>query len=70
MPPLPGIRSIEARSPDQLRAYLEGDGDRDEAIHRLLVSLIEGGCRIRSLQPVTRSLDEVYLRSLEEGEGT
>jgi ABC-2 type transport system ATP-binding protein len=67
--PLPGIRTIEARSPNQLRAYLQQDVDRDEAIHRLIVSLVEAGCYIRSLQPVTRSLDELYLRSLEGEKG-
>jgi hypothetical protein len=26
-----------------------------------------GGCRVRSFQPVTRSLDDIYFKSLEGG---
>ena len=67
MPRPEGIRAIEERVPDKLLVHLDTKADHDESVHRLLVDLIAGGSRVRSLQPLTRSLDDIYLRSLEGG---
>jgi ABC-2 type transport system ATP-binding protein len=62
---LSAIHSIEQTSPNKLLVHLDREADRDETIHQLIVGLINLDCRIRSLKPVARSLDEVYLRYLE-----
>ena len=67
MPRPAGVRTIEEHVPDKLLVHLDAKADRDETVHRLLVDLMAGGCRVRSLQPVARSLDDVYLKSLEGG---
>jgi ABC-2 type transport system ATP-binding protein len=77
---LPGIARIEATSDSMLKVHLNGReghegptadaaSERDETIHQLLVGLIERDCRVRSLQPVSRSLDQIYLSYLDGGEG-
>jgi ABC-2 type transport system ATP-binding protein len=67
MPRPVGVRTIEERVPDKLLVQLDTQANRDETVHRLLVDLMAGGCRVRSLQPVARSLDDIYFKSLEGG---
>jgi ABC-2 type transport system ATP-binding protein len=62
-----GVLTIEERAHDKLLVHLEPRADRDNTVHELLVNLLAGGCRIRSFQPVARSLDDIYLKSLEGG---
>lgn len=67
MPRPAGVRTIKERAPDKLLVQLDTKADRDETIHRLLADLMAGGCHVRSFQPVARSLDDIYLKSLEGG---
>jgi ABC-2 type transport system ATP-binding protein len=67
MPPPVGVRTIKEPAPDKLLIQLDTKADRDETVHQLLADLMAGGCRVRSFQPVTRSLDDIYLKSLEGG---
>jgi ABC-2 type transport system ATP-binding protein len=62
-----GVRTINELAPDKLLIQLDAQADRDETVHRLLADLMAGGCRVRSLQPVVHSLDDIYLKSLEGG---
>jgi len=43
-----GVRTIEEQVPDKLLVHLDTQADRDETVHRLLVDLMAGGCRVRS----------------------
>ena len=67
MPRPAGVRTIKEPAPDKLLVQLDTKADRDETVHRLLADLMAGGCRVRSFQPVARSLDDIYLKSLEGG---
>jgi ABC-2 type transport system ATP-binding protein len=67
MPRPAGVRTINEPAPDKLLIQLDTQADQDETVHRLLSDLMAGGCRVRSFQPVTRSLDDIYLKSLEGG---
>ena len=68
MTSLAGVQRMEETAPRRLRVRLTSAADPDEVIHRLLVGLIDRGCRVRSLNPVMPSLDQVYLQYVGEEE--
>lgn len=63
---LNGIRGIEQPAPNKLVAHLDDKIDVDDTIQDLIKQLMTLGCRIRSLNPVSPSLDEVYLKYVQE----
>jgi ABC-2 type transport system ATP-binding protein len=65
---LAGVKQMEKIAPQRLRVQLASDADPDEAIHWLLLGLIDRGCWVRSLNPVVPSLDQVYLQYVSEEE--
>jgi ABC-2 type transport system ATP-binding protein len=65
---LKGIKGIEQPAPNKLVAHIDDTIDVDDAIQELIKQLIAFGCRIRSFTPVSPSLDEVYLKYVQERE--
>lgn len=67
---LKGIKRIEQPVPNKLIAHIDGEADVDDMIDDLIKQLIALGCKIRSFSPVSPSLDEVYLKYVQDGENT
>ncbi len=65
---LAGVNSVAQPAPNRLIIQLDTEGERDEIIHQIVTRLIDLDCRIRSLNPVSPSLDDVYLRYVSEGD--
>jgi ABC-2 type transport system ATP-binding protein len=65
---LPEVQRVEQPAVNRVLIHLQGDADVNEATHHLIVGLMERDCRIRRLNPVSLSLDELYLRYVEGGE--
>jgi ABC-2 type transport system ATP-binding protein len=61
-----GVRSVEQPSAGKLLVHLDAQADVDEAIHSIIQSLIKSGNRLRSVTPLSPTLDEVYLKYVEE----
>jgi ABC-2 type transport system ATP-binding protein len=61
-----GVRVLEQLSPNKLLARLESDADVNETIDSLIRVLLDSGNRIRSVMPLSPSLDEVYLKYVGE----
>jgi len=59
---LTGVVSLEQPAPNRLLAHLDSKADIDETIHNLIKGLINLDCRIRKFNPVSPSLDELYLQ--------
>lgn len=55
-----GIKSIEQPSPEKILIYLDKDVDDDGVVNAFVEQLLKTGNRIRSLNPLKPSLDEVY----------
>jgi len=64
---LPEVMSVEEISPNRLLVQLSRQADIDETIHHLIQELIKLDCHIRSINPVSPNLDEVYLQYLSGG---
>lgn len=64
---LAGVMSVEEMSPDRLLVHLSGQADIDETVHHIIKELIRLDCHIRSINPVSPNLDEVYLQYLSGG---
>jgi ABC-2 type transport system ATP-binding protein len=65
---LKGIKGIEQPALNKLVAHLDDKINVDDTIQELIKQLIALGCRIRSFNPVSPSLDEVYLKYVQERE--
>lgn len=55
-----GIKSIEQPSPERILIYLDEKVDDDEVVNAFVEQLLRSGNRLRSLNPLLPSLDEVY----------
>jgi ABC-type multidrug transport system ATPase subunit len=66
---IPGLSALERPRDGLLRARTDGAVDEDTTIDRLIRGLLAVDCRIRSVQPVMPSLDDIYFRLLEEDGG-
>lgn len=64
---LPWVMIVEEMSPNRLLVHLNREADIDETVHHLIQELIRLDCRIRSINPVSPNLDEVYLQYLSGG---
>jgi hypothetical protein len=60
-----GVRSLEQPSAGKLVVHLDSEADVDEAIHSIIQGLLKSGNRIRSVTPLSPTLDEVYLKYVE-----
>lgn len=60
-----GVKSLERSSAGKLVVHLDDEVDADEAIHSVIQALIKSGNRIRSVIPLSPTLDEVYLKYVE-----
>ena len=65
---LAGVISISQSSPKQLLVSFNTDVDMDASIHAVIQGLIDSGCRIRSLYPLSPNLEQVYLKLVGGGE--
>jgi ABC-2 type transport system ATP-binding protein len=65
---LRGVTDVEQPANNSLLVHLDREADVDETIHQLIKSLLNLGCRIRSITPVFPTLDEVYLQYIRRGE--
>jgi len=63
-----GVKDLEQRAPNKFLVQLESQANMDETIDSLIRRLLETGSRIRSVTPLSSSLDEVYLKYVGEGE--
>ena len=61
-----GIKSIEQPSPEKILIYLDKDVDDDGVVNAFVEHLLKSGNRIRSLNPLKPSLDEVYQSYVSE----
>jgi len=64
---LTGVMSVEEMSLNRLLVHLSGQADINETVHHLIQELIRLDCHIRSINPVSPNLDEVYLQYLSGG---
>jgi ABC-2 type transport system ATP-binding protein len=55
-----GIKSIEQPSPEKILIYLDEEVDDDAAVNAFVEQLLKSGNKLRSLNPLLPSLDEVY----------
>jgi ABC-2 type transport system ATP-binding protein len=62
-----GVRGLERMPSGRLLAHIDAGADTDATVHLLLTGLLERGCRVRSLTPVTPDLEELYMRYVEGG---
>lgn len=63
-----GVKSLEQPSTEKLIVHLDAGADVDEAINSIIQRLIKSSNRLRSVIPLSPTLDEVYLKYVEEGE--
>jgi len=63
-----GVKSLENPSASRLVLDLDAEADVDDAVHNIIQSLITSGNHIRSIVPMAPTLDEVYVKYVEEGE--
>jgi ABC-2 type transport system ATP-binding protein len=61
-----GIKSIEQPSPEKILIYLDKEVDDDGVVNAFVGQLLKFGNRIRSLNPLMPSLDEVYQSYVNE----
>jgi len=64
---LKGVKSIKQTATNKLLVQLDSNTDLDDIAHELLQQFIKLDYRIRSFNPVSISLDEVYLQYLRGG---
>ncbi|MEM4704017.1 MAG: ABC transporter ATP-binding protein [Candidatus Bathyarchaeia archaeon] len=61
-----GVKSIEQQAPNKLVVHLEDQINVDDTLQELIKQLIAFGCKIRSFNPVSPTLDEMYLKYVQE----
>jgi ABC-2 type transport system ATP-binding protein len=64
---LEGVKNIKQLAQNKLLVFIDTNVDLDEVAHHLIQQMIKLDYRIRSLNPVSISLDEVYLQYLRGG---
>jgi ABC-2 type transport system ATP-binding protein len=63
-----GVKSLENPSANRLVIHLDAEADADDAVHNVIQSLVTSGNHIRSIVPMAPTLDEVYVKYVEESE--
>ena len=64
-----GLTAIEEVAPGRLLARIGAGADVDATVHAILAGLLERGCRVRSLGPITPNLEQLYMRYVQGGGG-
>ena len=64
-----GILKIIEKSAENIIVNIEKTKNSDEIIHNIIKILLENNCKIRSISPVSPSIDEIYQFYLRRGGG-
>jgi len=62
-----GVKKIIERSSEKILVNIEKTADSDEIIDEIIKTLLENKCKIRSITPVSPTLDEIYQFYLRKG---
>jgi ABC-2 type transport system ATP-binding protein len=65
---LKGVKSVVQVSPGRILANLDSDADADEVINAVVQSIVRLGIKVRGITLLQPSLDEIYLKYVQEGE--
>ena len=65
---LRNVKSVEQVSPERILANLYASADADEVINTLIQKIVELGIRVRGVTLLSPSLDEIYLKHVQEGD--
>lgn len=68
MDSLEGVSKVEDLGENHYSLHLEDGADADDVTYRLLRLLFDSDCRVRSLTPVSPTLEQLYMRLLGGGE--
>lgn len=63
---IPGIARLEQLTSNRVLAHLDGSTELDDTIHDLIQGLLAHQSRIRSIRPLTPSLDDIYFSLLNK----
>lgn len=63
-----GVTRVDSVGPNAYRLSLRDANIADDVTNAILESLVKAGCRVRSMTPVTPTLEELYMRFLGGGE--
>lgn len=63
-----GVKSVEQVSPGRVFLTFQPDSDEEKDVNETVKAIAKLDIHIRSVFPVTPSLDEIYFRYLQEGE--
>ncbi len=64
------VSKIEQPSPGRVLVYLQTGADEDQVINDLVKRIAELGIRIRGINMLSPSLDEIYLNYVQKGESS
>jgi ABC-2 type transport system ATP-binding protein len=64
-----GIKRTEKKNDMDFRIILDSSMSYDELVHKIIKFFMGKGCRVKSIKPVTSSLDELFLKIIKEEEG-
>jgi len=62
-----GVKKIIEKSSEKFLVNIEKKADSDEIINEIIKTLLNNKCRIRSITPVSPTLDEIYQYYLRKG---
>jgi len=65
---LKGVKSVEQVSPERILANLDANADADAVINNLIQRIVKLGIKVRGVALLSPSLDEIYLKHVQEGE--
>jgi ABC-2 type transport system ATP-binding protein len=65
---LKDVKSVEQVSPERILANLDANADADEVINNLIQNIVRLGIKVRGVTLLSPSLDEIYLKYVQEGE--
>ncbi len=64
---LNGVQNIIEQSYEKILINIDKTVSYDDVIHNIIKTLLKNGCRIRSINPITPTLDEIYQFYLRTG---
>ena len=64
------LTAIEEVAPGRLLARIGAGADVDATVHAIVTGLLERGCRVRSISPITPNLEQLYIRYVQGGGGS
>ena len=65
-----GVQSIERVEQGRYVVHLTSEADIDIAVDTLIRNLVDGGSKIRFINPVSLDLEDLYMRFVNQGEST